>query len=378
MNEPKAGAARKAPWGLVGMVLLVLLAESAVERRGLDLLDVDDWAYRKAIKLARRAKDFDVLCFGDSLVKLGVVPKAVEERSGLRTCNLAVSGSQALSSYALLKRSLDAGARPKAVVVDFQPPLLRLNPRHNLNRWANLLSFSEAASLARWARDPDLFATIALGKILPSCQRREAIRANALGALKGTGDFRRYYNFLAFRNWSHNGGAQLMGAGPSLRTMSDKEADEIRRAFYPKWEGHPANVAGLDEFLALAARRRVPVYWILPPLLPLVQRKMAESGIDAAHDAFLRARQARFPNLIVVDGRGKMTDPAAFFDANHLAAGGSFAYSQALGSLLGQGRSGVPENRWVTLPAIRPVPLPYGFEDLAQSRVALAAPPASR
>ena len=375
MNVPKAcgRAAGGAPWGLVGMAALMLLVESAVERRGLDLLDVDDWAYRKALKSARLAKNFDVLCFGDSLVKLGVVPRGVEERSGLKTCNLAVSGSQASSSHALLKRCLDAGARPSAVVVDFQPPLLRLNPRHNLHRWANVLSVSESAALACSARDPDLFATIMLEKAWPSCQRREAVRANVMGALKGTGDNHRYYNFLAFRNWSRNGGAQLNAATPSLRTMSEKDAAAIRLGFYPKWEGHPANLAGLEQFLALSAEHHVPVYWVLPPLLPALQRQMAESGIDAAHDAFVRSWQARFSNLVVVDGRGKMSDPAAFYDANHLAAGGSYAYSQALGDLLRQRRSGVLGDRWATLPTIRPVALPDGFEDLDQSRVALGA-----
>ena len=87
------------------------MTEAAVALCSLDLLDMDDWAYRKSEKAATRdAKRYDVLVFGDSMVKQGVVPRAVEERSGLRVLHLAVSGSQAPASLALLARALAAGA----------------------------------------------------------------------------------------------------------------------------------------------------------------------------------------------------------------------------------------------------------------------------
>jgi hypothetical protein len=356
------------------MVGLMVLVEAFVAHRSLDFLDMDDWAYRKNARAAERdAKRYDIICFGDSLVKLTVVPRAVEARSGLRTLNLAVSGSQAPASYALLKRTLEAGARPAGVVVDFQPPLLRLWPRHNLNRWADLLTFVEAAQLAHWAHDPDLFTTFALGRLLPSFHRRDAVRTNVKFALTGTGANHRWFNFLAFRNWSRNGGAQLAAPTPGLGDLTDKQVDDIRRGFYPRWECHPANLEGLRRFLELAAAHGVTVYWLLTPHLPAMHRKMAESGIDAQHEAFLRSWQARFPNVVVVDGRGKVSDPGAFYDANHLAARGAYAFSLGLGDALRHARAGVPPSRWVTVADCRIVPLPEGYEDILQSHAALAS-----
>lgn len=370
----RAGWARRAPWGLVGTIGLVALAEAFVAGCPFDFLDMDDWAYRNNAKTAaKRGAGYDLLCLGDSLVKLGVVPRAVRERSGLRTINLAVSGSQAPATHVLLERALGSGARPAAVLVDFQPPLLRLGPRHNLSRWADLMTPAEAARLAWWARDPDLFAAVALGRLLPSFHRRAAVRANVLGALTGAGDGRRYGNFVSFRNWSRNGGAQLMRPSPAVAALTDAEVESVRRGFYPEWACHPANVAGVERFLALAAAHDVPVYWLLPPLLPALQRKLADGGIDRRHEAFLRSWQARFPNLVVLDGRNTVTDPAAFFDANHLAAGGAYAFSLALGDALRQLRRGAPATRWVALPASRPCPLPDGLEDLGQSELALQA-----
>jgi hypothetical protein len=357
------------------MLALVLLGESFVARGSLDFFDMDDWAHvRSAKTAAKQAKGFDVLVFGDSLMKLGVVPRAVEERSGLKVANLAVSGSQAPMTAALLRRALDSGARPKAVVVDFQPPLLRLGPRHNLHRWADVLGPVEAARLALSARDADLFATVFLGSVLPSYRLRSGVRDNLMGALNGTGDRRRYNNFLAFRNWGRNGGAQLMNAGPTMPGMTDAEADALRRAFYPEWVCHPANVAGVERFLSLAAARGVPVYWVLPPLLPIYRQKLASSGIDAAHERFLRSFQARYPNLVVIDARDGLTEPAGFFDQNHLSSTGAFAFSLALGDLLRHARAGsVPADRWAFVPTFHPTPVPAGLEDLGQSIAALAA-----
>lgn len=370
---------RSAPWGLIGMVALVLLAERFVERRGLDLLDMDDWAYRDNAKAAAKAAGrYDVLCFGDSLMKLTVVPKAVEARTGLRVYNLAVSGSQAPSTHVMLKRVLASGKKPAAVLVDFQPPLMRLDPRHNLNRWANLLSYGEAAELASWARDADLFTTIALGRLLPSYQRRTSIRASIVAALGGTVEKNRWLNFLAFRHWKKNAGAQLMSPAPALATLPDAEVEKIRQGFYPRWECHPANIAGVLRFLELAHRHDIPVYWVLPPHLPALQSKLASSGIDAHHEAFLRAWQARFPNLTVLDGRGKIQDATAFYDANHLAAQSAYGFSLAVGDALRGLRRGTavanpPTDRWVVLRDARPEPLPEGLEDLHQSEVALQA-----
>jgi hypothetical protein len=364
------------------MLALVAFVETAVARRPIDFLDVDDWAYRQNARYAaRHARRFDVLCFGDSLVKLSLVPKAVDERSGLRSTNLAVSGSQAPATYALLKRALDGGARPAAVVVDFQPPLLKLGPRHNLNRWANLMSLREAAELARWAGDPGLFATAALGRLLASFHRREAVRANVMAALAGKVDWRPGLNYQFLRHWNVNRGAQLMMVNPAYKTATPEALDEFRRGFYPKFVCHKANARGVERLLALAASRGVTVYWLLPPLKPRIHEGLASSGFDADHEAFIRSWQRRFPNLVVLDGRRTVTDPDGFFDPNHLSAQGAYAFSLAVGDALRQGRrgaSGAPASRWVALAPSRPVPLPDGVEDIEQSALALSKGQARR
>jgi hypothetical protein len=171
--------ARRCPWGLIGMVALVMIVEGSINLRALNLYDMDEWAFRwTARAVSRRAKGAEVLCFGDSLVKLSVIPSVVRERTGKRVYNLALSGSQAPTSYFLLKRALDSGSKPEAVVVDFNPPLLRVGPRHILTRWGALIDPTEAAKLAWWAGDADLFGEVALEHYLPSLRGKATIRTN--------------------------------------------------------------------------------------------------------------------------------------------------------------------------------------------------------
>ena len=193
------------------MLCLMALAERFVSRQGFYVLDAMDWAYvRKGYVASCEAKKYDVLVFGDSLNAFGTLPRAVAERSGRRVYNLSIPGGQAPASYYLLKRVLRSGARPSAVVVDFYPSLLTLTPRINLTRWSSLLTIPEAAELAWWARDADLFGTVTAGMLIPSVRARAGLRDNLVAIAKGKYDWRPSLNVVSFRNWNRNDGAQMM------------------------------------------------------------------------------------------------------------------------------------------------------------------------
>ncbi|GAC1471658.1 MAG: hypothetical protein NVSMB9_18060 [Isosphaeraceae bacterium] len=372
--------ALRVPWGLIGMIALVALGERFVARGAMDFLSPDDWSYRRSVQAsARQAGRHDVLCFGESLVKVGVLPEGVRERTGWSTYNLAVPGSQATSSYFLLRRALGAGAKPKALVVDFVPSLLGVGPRHNLKRWASLLSITEAAELAWWASDAELFARVAIDCVLPSVRARAGLRTNIVNALKGRANEWHYANFFYFRNGFRNNGAYLLPPNVAIRKLTAETVAEVERGFLPYENCHAVNARGIEEFLALAAAHDLPVYWVLPPLLPVLNERLASRGFDADQRMFVRSFQARYPNVVVVDGQRGFSDPEAFHDAIHLAARGAYAFSLALGDVLRRtcpdARVGKtdPAERWVTVSTCPLVPVPEGTEDTDQSQLALHA-----
>jgi hypothetical protein len=365
------------------MIALLALGERFVAHRPLHFLDADDWAYRRNGRVvANDARRAEVLCFGDSQVQSGVVPRAVGERSGRRVLNFALAGGQAPASYFLLRRALAAGARLDGVVVDFAPALLMEGPRHNRARWPFLVSLSEAAQLAWWARDPELFGQLALATSLPSLRERTAVRDTILAALRGQFDWRFARNLIQFRHWEKNDGAAILAASEAAKRYNEADILRFERILYRRWQCHPANARAIEGFLELADAHGIPVYWVLPPLITALGDRVMRSGFDAEHRAFIHAWQARFPKLYVLDGQSTVSDTAAFYDASHLSASGAYGFSLALGDVL---RRSLPSAamslatpRWVAVPRCRPVPPPAGIEDLEQSALAVKANWAAR
>jgi hypothetical protein len=224
MRKPTDRSARiKAPcWGLLGMIVLVALFERFVFRDNLDFANTiaASWRFKDG-HTARRTKGCDVLCFGDSFVHFGVLPRVIKERTGRRAYNFAVHSGSSPSSYFLLRRAIESGARPSLVIADFARDILGDGPASNTRPypWADLLHPHEMIELPSAARDPGLLAAIALGRILPSFRGRFEIRASVLFALKGHETGQRHVTLGLLRNWNQNAGAQVVAKYPNFRGL---------------------------------------------------------------------------------------------------------------------------------------------------------------
>ena len=80
------------PWGVVGMIGLIVAIECAVVRNWLDFSDPVSlsWTLQRPGRRIRGAGR-RVLCLGDSLVKNGLVPCGDRRVSGRRTVNLSAA-----------------------------------------------------------------------------------------------------------------------------------------------------------------------------------------------------------------------------------------------------------------------------------------------
>lgn len=359
---------RRIPGGLLGMVVLVVLAEYAIRRHDSAYLDPGSWDFRYTARaVGSKTSDRDLLCFGDSLIKLSTIPPVLESRVGLKTYNLAISGSQTPLSYFLLRRALNSGCQPKAVILECSPALLRLGPEHNLQNWSHALNLFEAADLAWVAGDADLFARIALGYVLPSVQDRFGIRKAVSLVLAGQANNKRFETRVFRRNWEACDGAQIMQVKLALRHIP-RDLDQLQQEYYPAWISHPVNNVFLRRFLDLAADREIPVYWVIPPILPALQAACERAGFTVEQSRFLHALIERYPNVIVVDGRRQDYDPAVFLDPNHLDRDGAYTFSIELAQILRQSIAQSPTDRprWVHLPPFVPRRADDEFQDLRQ------------
>jgi hypothetical protein len=349
-TRPSERRPGRAPWGLIGMLGLVWLAEGIVARYEQDWRPLMAWSWATASRAARQeAVGCEVLCLGDSQVQMGVLPRVLDERLGARAYNLAIWRGQPASSYFLLRRALASGARPRAVVAGFFPGLLASPARVNASLWTELLEGPEWLDLLWTARDPRL-AAYTIGRwLLPSLAARDEVRAEAAAVLGRRANPSRAKTLAYRRNWRANRGAQATDKQINFR---DDGGDPDAGRRLAGWRCRPENDAYLRRFLDLAARHEIPVYWLLAPLSPATRARRDQNGLEAEYTRFVRGMQAGYPGLTIVDARSLDLDKEVFADPVHLDAQGAAALSaevaEALRDLSANRSPDAP--RWVELP----------------------------
>ena len=358
------------PFGLIGMVVLVAGVESYLASRSVDFMGDAAHAWRWGAKAAARdALKSEILCFGDSLVKFGVAPRVVEGRSGRSMWNLAVTGGRPVNSYFLLRRALNAGARPSALVLDAE--LLSADPYETPHLWPELATPPEIIEMAWVGRNPGFLAHYALAWVFPSVRGRYEIRSHILAAARGEASNLRNAANLSNRNWKANRGAFIFPSTHQLSAASaygfDSSSPDV--PVPGRWSAHPVNAVYLDKFLDLAAKRDIPVFWLFPPHYRMQERFFDRPNWNGSHRKFARERLDRYPNLVVIDGNRANYDRAVVMDVSHLNRNGAVAYSIALGDILRDRLSGTSATspRWIELPAYREPPAEAPVEDMAQS-----------
>lgn len=361
-----ARSRRTLPLGLLGAIAMAIAIESAVGGHALDLMTDTAWDWRTAGESARSRKirDAEILCVGDSLVKLSVAPTVLRDRLGRPSRSLAIANGRAPSTYFLLKRALDNGARPRVLVIDFMPHLLALDHREPSRYWPELLSVAEAIDLSRTAGDPGLLAQILAAKALPTLRSRDELRSLAVATLAGHPTTPRHVIPALWRNWRVNLGAQL--APPKPEYDGSIPPDNVA-CFPDRWACDPVNRDYLRRTLDLAACHGMTVYWLIPPAAPSVIERRARLGLDVVESEFVRSWQRDYPNVVVVDARRSGYDRSVFVDPVHLAVDGAGVLSADLADLI----AAVRPDRWLALPQFGDRPTVHALEHTMDSLAAI-------
>ncbi len=358
-----------APWGLLGMLVLVTLVESYVVRRDLDFTTRTDFDWKQtAFAASHRAAKAEILCFGDSQVKFGVQPKLLEERLGRSSYSLALYGGGPPSSYFLLRRALEAGAKPAAVLVNFEQGAMLADHLHHVHprHWSELLDARDCLDVARTYGEANLFASLLTSHILPSYRARFELRSNIVASLKGQSTSTRHDNVIHRRNWKVNHGAEVNTRSSGY----GGDVPEGYRVLVDNWTPIPVNAAYARRFFRLAARHHIRVFWLMQPYVPAYQRMREDRGMDRHYEAFARSLLTTFPNVEVIDSRRSGFEPSVFLDPVHLDRRGAAVETESIAAIL-HDRLAVPAGgpRWHLLPAYRDRPADSDLEDAFQSWV---------
>jgi hypothetical protein len=334
------------------MLAIMACVERGVARHERRFVTIDAAGWARARGVVGQSVGCPLVALGDSLVKFGVVPAVIERRLGLHACNLAVTGGQAPSDYFVLRRLLQLGARPYALLVDGET--LGEDPMNIVRVWPELLGLSECAELAWTARDARSLGVMTLAYLLPTCRTRLEARAGVLSALEGQPPIAAGMRPAYERNWRRNREAVLLPPRDDPPGTDPRPAQIDRSGYRPApWQCHPLNAEFLTRFLDLAASCQVPVFWLLPPVHPEVQTRRERYGHDSSCEAFLHSLIARYPNLTVIDGRHAGYPPAAIADNVHLSRPGAVAFSDGIATVVAEQLRRPRTGRWHALPRWR-------------------------
>jgi hypothetical protein len=370
---PDVGRPARIPWGVAGMIGLIVMIECFVGRNWLDFTDPVSLSWRfSADAVKTESPGCELLCLGDSLIKHGLLPGVIEDETGRRTVNLSAARAPALLTYFFLRRALDAGARPRAIVINAKQAVLLAGPEFNARYWQEVLTPRECLEFSLMTRNGRFMLATVAGRLLPSLRSRLEIRSQVMAAIRGETDPVPGMNRILVRNWTVNRGANVA----SVRPLRQDDAEpEIEHRLHPEvFFVDPTNAQGMERLLQLAADRDIPVFWLLPPLSPVLQALRDQSGAEAGYEQFVRSFVARYPQLLtVLDARRGGYPTTLFSDHTHLNREGALALShavaQAIGPLLARPSSD-PGPRWVAV--ARPADCRGGravvVEDLEQSR----------
>ena len=337
----------RVPRGLAGMMVILAAVETMLgwcDVTGTTHL-VDSWTDARAMVGSNEVRESAILCLGDSQIKQGLLPSVLGDRLGVPAYNLAVHGGQPAAAYMLLRRALDAGARPRGVVVGFFPGLLGSDLRINVRQWPEIAGTAAALDLALTARDVELGTRTLLGVGLRSYRARAQLRSAVSSAVRGVPNPSEAEVVADRRQRRANRGALTLPANPVF-------VDDAGPAVAPSSAGHawkpkPENERFLRRFLELARSRGIAVYWVTSTLSPASQAVRERLGLHEGYVRHLRRLQAEYPNLTVLDTLGLGLDRADFHDPCHLEGRAAARLSTAVADAIASGDPGGP--RWVRL-----------------------------
>lgn len=356
------------PWGALGALVLIVAVECLLARQPLHLADPVSLSWRHAATLAEgHARGAEILLAGDSLIMHGVEPSLVREQTGLDAINLGAARAPALYTYFLVRRVLDSGVRPRAIVFCAKPAVLMGGPDYDARYWQEVLSPREFLELTAMTGRGGLSLTLLAGRLLPSLRSRLEIRSWIKAGFHGENDPITEANRVLWRNWTVNRGANMASAqAPFEGRLDPKVADRLHA---DRFHVDRTNALALDRLLSLASREHVPIYWLLPPLSDALQSRRDSSGAEAAYEAFILANLARHPGVIVLDARRSGFANLLFCDATHLNARGAVCLTRLVARAVTTESQGSGP-RWIRLE--RPTepfpPEPSDLEDVEESK----------
>lgn len=263
-----------------------------------------------------------VQIFGDS-VSAGLNESIISHDLGINSYDLvnhSIAGTTAYSAYFLLRRQLDAGIVPKAVILAYNARsyCIPLAPKF-LGRFA---TWNELGIAAKFGLPLDDWLTSLACRGSYSLRYREE-----LNAIARTGSGWDYFNPSVTPTLSYS--ERLASLPVTLPASQERpHAPEYNRAFYGvNFVPNEAIQRSLDEFFELARTHSIQVYVLSMPKTVVTAELHARNGFDKAYDDFIELQVKRHGAEWLLREQSALV-ASDFLDAVHLTPRAAFQFSK--------------------------------------------------
>jgi len=261
--------------------------------------------------LPSTAPDWQIM--GDSVAKSGIVETQLSDCLDHKLVfNAAISGTGPDFPYFTLKRELDAGVAPKAIV--YAP-----SPHTFASRRVALL----VGGYCTWPEVGDVFATRA-----ESTETLYGVLCKLSYTLRNREKIGGLFKASVADEVQEEYGGKIKNAPHCPLTVA-QVLPQLRKPFSVlKFNG-----LMLDKFLQLAGDNHIPVYWTTMPVPPAVHESREPYAFDENYQAFLADMHDRYGVTVVLKDF-PVYDNQSFRDSLHMNHQAAERFSQFLGDKL--------------------------------------------
>jgi hypothetical protein len=243
-----------------------------------------------------------------------------------RVFNFGQSASTLLKEYLTLRRLLDAGVQPAAVVVEILPATLAIDgpAEEQFATQVTRLSAADLEHLAPFCADVEaLRGRWLAARVNPWHGQRQVLMNNWLPrwvAWKWRFEFQ-------WTSLDADGFQPVVGVAPEARDRAVAHARKEYAGFFAGFAPGASSVRAVRELVAACRARGIPVAFVVPPVSPAFRASFAP-GVYSAGEAHLLALARRLEVPVFPAPRDMAEDE--FIDGHHMLRHGAERYSRWL------------------------------------------------
>jgi len=302
------------PAGLLALLLLFIITESALYSMRADLID-DYW--NKFIinehMLIEQPKDYDYLIIGDSLQKTGITPATISDK----ILNLGLPGSKPLGQFLLLKRYLGYHKAPKVVFLYIDPEYSYESMLVILRYFVSMPEFISIFKDLTWA-ERQAFLT----RYFVSLDTRNINREAKLAHRD------RYMHPNSAFIESMKGNQGYMSSPRADNAIGDDYFSSHKERYQDKVSFTKRDEKYLDKLIALADSHNIKVVFLNHILPDGLYDTFEKTGFNSNYLSFIDRLRSRYPGVYFVKDPLLTFENRYFGDMSHLNGEGARLYTE--------------------------------------------------